>query len=220
MDVQYEEHIPPLFDESEWVRVNWASEPRRFNAAVGQATETILHHIEPSEELREGLRDTPARVAAAWDFWTRGYDKDPADVLKVFEDGGDGYDEMVCVANIPVYSKCEHHMADIFGNATVAYIPNGKIVGLSKLPRLVDIFARRLQVQERMTVQIADALQEHLQPVGVGVLLKCRHMCMESRGICQQGHHTVTTALRGAIKDDARARAEFMYLVREGERQL
>lgn len=198
----------------------WTHEPRAFNAAVGRATEEILHHIEPGDELREGLRDTPARVAAAWDHWTRGYDKDPADILKVFEDGGDGYDQMVCVANIPVYSKCEHHMADIFGTATVAYIPNGKIVGLSKLSRLVDIFARRLQVQERMTVQIADALQDNLHPLGVGVMLRCRHMCMESRGICQQGHHTVTSALRGAIKEDASARREFFALAREGERQV
>lgn len=164
---------------------------------------------------REGLAETPDRVAKAWEFWTSGYDQDPADVLKVFEDGADGYDEMVAVVDIPVYSKCEHHLADIFGRATVAYIPNGKIVGLSKLSRLVDIFARRLQVQERLTVQIADALEEHLEPVGVGVKVEARHMCMESRGLCQQGHHTVTTALRGAMKDEPQARMEFLALGRK-----
>jgi GTP cyclohydrolase I len=163
-------------------------------------------------KLREGLHETPARMAKAWEFWTRGYRDDPAKILKVFEDGGERYDQMVCVRDIPIYSKCEHHLADIFGTATIAYIPNGRIVGLSKLSRLADCFARRLQVQERMTQQIADALHEHLKPVGVGVVIKARHMCMESRGICQQGHHTVTTALHGAIRDQPDARAEFLRM--------
>jgi len=164
---------------------------------------------------RGGLLETPARVASAWsDYWMSGYGMDPADVLKVFEDGGEGYDEMVAVVDIPVYSHCEHHMAAIFGTATVAYIPDGRIVGLSKISRLVDIYARRLQVQERLTVQIADALQEHLKPKGVGVLIRARHMCMESRGICQQGHHTVTSALRGVIAEKPEARSEFLALGR------
>lgn len=171
--------------------------------------EELLGYLDP-DHPREGLVDTPARVAKAWRHWCSGYAMDPAEVLKVFEDGAAHYDEMVLVRDIPLYSKCEHHLADIFGTACVAYIPNGRIVGLSKLSRLVDGFARRLQVQERLTVQIADALQEHLQPLGVGVLIRARHMCMESRGIRQQGHHTVTTALRGAVKDDARTRAEFL----------
>ena len=119
---------------------------------------------------------------------------------------------MVIVKNIPIYSKCEHHLADIFGTATIAYIPNGKVVGLSKLSRLADAFARRLQVQERLTVQIADALVEHLNPKGVGVIVQARHMCMESRGLCQQGHHTITSALRGVLKTEPAARAEFMKL--------
>lgn len=160
--------------------------------------------------MREGLVETPARVVKAWTKWTSGYNVDIAALLKVFEDGAEGYDEMVVVKDIPIYSKCEHHLADIFGTATIAYIPNGKVVGLSKISRLADAFARRLQVQERLTVQIADALTEHLQPKGVGVIVRARHMCMESRGICQQGHHTVTTALRGVIKEDARARSEFL----------
>lgn len=164
------------------------------------------------DAAREGLIETPSRVAKALGHWYSGYGKDPADILKVFEDGAENYDQMVVVKDIPIYSKCEHHMADIFGTATIAYIPDRKIVGLSKLSRLADIYARRLQVQERLTRQIADALQEHLQPIGVGVLIKARHMCMESRGICQQGHYTVTTALHGVIKNEPDARAEFLNL--------
>lgn len=180
----------------------------------------LLSRIEPVEHvqdgiyiLREGLIDTPKRVAKAFKHWFGGYDVDIQAILSTqFKDGGEGYDEMVIVKDIPFYSKCEHHMADIFGTATVAYIPDGHVVGLSKLSRLVDAYSRRLQVQERMTRQIADALQENLTPKGVGVIIKARHMCMESRGICQQGHHTITSALRGVLKEEADARAEFMSL--------
>lgn len=171
----------------------------------------LLHAIEPNPN-REGIKETPERVAKAWAEWTSGYDVDIGAMLKTFEDGAERYDEMVIVKDIPIYSKCEHHLADIFGTATIAYIPNGKVVGLSKLSRLADAFARRLQVQERLTVQIADALEEHLQPKGVGVLIRARHMCMESRGICQQGHHTITSALRGVLRSDVAARAEFLKL--------
>lgn len=179
--------------------------------SIEQHTRGLLTSL-VKDSGREGLQETPARVAKAWAHWTSGYDVDIAKLLKVFEDGGETYDQMVLVKDIPIYSKCEHHLADIFGTATIAYIPNGKIVGLSKLSRLADAYARRLQVQERLTEQIADALVEHLNPVGVGVLVRARHMCMESRGICQQGHHTVTTALRGAIRDEGRARSEFLQL--------
>lgn len=165
-----------------------------------------------SQPLREGLKDTPERMAKAWAFWTGGYNVDIEKLLKTFEDGAERYDEMVMVKDIPIYSKCEHHLADIFGTATIAYIPNGRVVGLSKLSRVADAFARRLQVQERLTTQIADALDQHLNPFGVGVIVKARHMCMESRGICQQGHHTITSALRGNIKTDPTVRAEFLRL--------
>lgn len=159
---------------------------------------------------REGLLETPARFMKAWETWGRGYGMDPADIIKTFEEKD--YDEMVLVKNIPIYSKCEHHLADIFGTATIAYIPNGRVLGLSKLSRLADIFARRLQVQERLTTEIADALfLSELNPRGVGVILNCRHLCMESRGICQQGHHTVTSALRGVMKT-GEPRAEFLKL--------
>lgn len=180
------------------------------------AVQAILDVVEGTENSRrEGLRDTPKRVAKAMQHWFGGYNADIAGILSTqFQDGGEGYDEMVVVKDIPFYSKCEHHMADIFGTATVAYIPNGRVVGLSKISRVVDAFARRLQVQERLTKQIADALVEHLQPKGVGVVIRARHMCMESRGICQQGHYTITSALRGVLKDEADARAEFMALAR------
>lgn len=169
----------------------------------------LLHHLDPDPQ-REGLGETPARAAKAWAFWTSGYDQSPNDVLKVFEDGAKNYDEMVIVKDIPFYSHCEHHLAPIFGTATVGYIPDGKIVGLSKLSRLVEIFARRLQVQERLTNEVAQALSDNLDPIGVGVYIKARHLCMESRGVCQQGHHTITTALRGAMKDEPETRAEFL----------
>lgn len=164
---------------------------------------------------RDGLAETPQRAAKAWMEWTAGYAQDPADILKSFE-GGD-YDEMVVVRDIPVYSTCEHHLAAIFGTATIAYVPCGRVVGLSKLARLVDVFARRLQVQERMTVQIADALHHcvPLSPLGVGVMLRCRHLCMESRGIRAPGTHTVTTALRGRLKD-GEPRAEFLAVANSG----
>lgn len=179
---------------------------------ISKSIHNQLAQIEGSLTLREGLKETPNRVAKAMAHWFSGYDVDIANLLKVFEDGAEDCDEMVIVKDIPIYSKCEHHMADIFGTATIAYIPNGKIVGLSKLSRLADAFARRLQVQERLTNQIANAIEEHLEAKGVGVIIKARHMCMESRGICQQGHHTITSALRGVLKEETSARQEFMLL--------
>lgn len=162
---------------------------------------------------REGLQDTPGRVLAAWSFWTQGYGMNAKEILKTFDDGADGCDEMVVRKNVPLYSKCEHHLADIIGRVTVAYIPKGKIVGLSKLDRLVVMYGRRLQVQERLTNQIADALNEHLAPIGVGVWVSARHMCVESRGVQHGDSTTITSALRGAMRTDASARAEFFALV-------
>ncbi|MGL5734708.1 MAG: GTP cyclohydrolase I, partial [Beijerinckiaceae bacterium] len=146
---------------------------------ISHAIKKILVKVEPgldSRELRQGLMETPDRVAKAWEFWTSGYSMKAEDILKVFEDGGETYDEMVMVTGIPVYSHCEHHLASIFGTATVAYIPDGKIVGLSKLSRLVDMHARRLQVQERLTADVAEDLWAHLKPLGVGVMIRARHM--------------------------------------------
>jgi GTP cyclohydrolase IA len=171
----------------------------------------LLQHIGEDPD-RGGLKETPKRVLKAWKEWTSGYGVDPKSVLKVFEDGAERYDEMIVVKDIPFFSHCEHHLAPFFGTATIAYIPDQKIVGLSKLGRVLEIFARRLQVQERLTSQVAYAIQETLQPKGVGVLVKARHLCMESRGFSRQGHHTVTSCLLGAMFSDIRARQEFMAL--------
>lgn len=161
----------------------------------------LLFNIEDhsSPYLRQGLQETPKRVAKAYETWFGGYDVNIAELFKVFEDGAEGTDELVIVRDIPVYSHCEHHMAPIIGRAVVGYVPNGKIVGLSKLSRVVDAFARRLQVQERLTNQIADAIQEHLKPKAVCVYIDAKHMCMESRGVKQVcGSSTITKAFRGA----------------------
>lgn len=163
--------------------------------------------------FRQGLLDTSNRVSEALSFMTSGYKQSPKDVLKTFEDGASGYDELIFQGSIPFYSLCEHHLLPFFGVAHIGYIPNGKIVGLSKLVKLVDIFARRLQVQERATTQILDALDDTLNPMGAGVVLCCRHLCMESRGVRTQGTVTITSAIRGVLKDSASAKAEFMGLV-------
>jgi GTP cyclohydrolase I len=164
---------------------------------------------------RPGLIETPHRVAKAWKHWTSGYGQEPVELLKAFEDGAEQYNELIVVRGIPVYSHCEHHLAPFFGKATVGYVPNGKIVGLSKLTRLVDCFAKRLQVQERMTMQIANALMEVLEPKAVGVVVKCRHLCMESRGIRTPGEETVTSAMLGELQPNLAMRTEFLALARE-----
>lgn len=194
-----------------WVEFPWE---QGSEGGIEDNIVRLLQYV-GEDPTRGGLLETPGRVAKAWQHWCGGYQLDPADVLKVFEDGADNYDEMVVVKDLPFYSKCEHHLADIFGTATIAYIPNEqhpKIVGLSKLDRLLEVFARRLQVQERLTGQIADALVDHLQPKGAGVVIKARHMCMESRGVCKQGHHTITSALRGVFKEQSDTRREFLSL--------
>ena len=172
----------------------------------------MLDEIEPGQ--REGLDETPKRVVKAWKTRFGGYGQEPADILKVFEDGAEGVDEMVIEVDIPFYTHCEHHMAPFFGLASVAYIPDGKVLGLSKMNRLVDLFARRLQVQERLTNQIADAINDNLAPKGVGVLIRARHMCVESRGVQHRGCSTTTSALRGCIKTESDARMEFLTLAK------
>ena len=162
---------------------------------------------------REGLLETPVRFLKAWEEYTRGYRMNPEEILKSFEDGAQAVDEMVIVRDIPVYSLCEHHLAPFFGKAYVGYVPRKRILGLSKISRLVEIFGRRLQVQERLTNQIADALDTHLKPLGVAVVIECRHMCMESRGVRHTGTATVTSALRGNIKTNADTRREFLSVI-------
>jgi GTP cyclohydrolase IA len=160
---------------------------------------------------REGLLKTPERVAKAMEFLTRGYRQRVEDVVgdAIFQEE---HRNMVMVRDIELYSLCEHHMLPFFGKAHVAYIPNGRIVGLSKLPRLVDVFARRLQVQERLTEQIAGAIEEVLEPLGVGVVIEAYHLCMMMRGVEKQNSRTITSALRGVFRDDARTREEFLSL--------
>ncbi|MEZ4786247.1 MAG: GTP cyclohydrolase I FolE [Candidatus Kapaibacterium sp.] len=161
---------------------------------------------------REGLLRTPQRVAKAWEFLTEGYTKNIDEVLNeaIFEER---YDEMVIVKDIDFYSLCEHHCLPFFGKAHIAYIPNGKIVGLSKIPRIVDIFARRLQVQERMTQQIAETLQAKLQPQGVAVVTEASHMCMMMRGVQKQNSATTASAMLGVFKHQVETRNEFMTLI-------
>jgi GTP cyclohydrolase I len=170
------------------------------------------------EPEREGLLDTPKRVRKSLAFLTQGYEMEPSDVLgtAIFEED---YDAMVIVKDIEFYSLCEHHMLPFFGKAHVAYVPDGRIVGLSKLPRLVEVFSRRLQVQERLTRQIAEALWETLEPRGVGVVIEASHLCMMMRGVEKQQSSTVTSYLIGALKDEPDTRAEFLAQVRrEGSR--
>jgi GTP cyclohydrolase I len=165
---------------------------------------------------REGLLETPKRVLKAWKEWTKGYKIDIPSLFKVFEDGANNYDEMVLLKEIPFHSFCEHHMASITGVCSVAYIPNGKIVGLSKIARLVEAYACRLQVQERMTVQIADAIEENLHPKGVGVIITANHQCMSSRGIKSHGVDTITSAMRGVfLEKENNARIEFLNLIKK-----
>jgi GTP cyclohydrolase I len=160
---------------------------------------------------RPGLQRTPERVAKALAWLTRGYGLEAAEVVGsgVFEEA---HESMVMVRDIELYSLCEHHLLPFFGQAHIAYIPNGRIVGLSKLPRLVEVFARRLQVQERLTEQIAGAIEEVLAPRGVGVVIEAQHLCMMMRGVEKQNSKTITSALRGSFRDDAKTRDEFLRL--------
>ena len=167
---------------------------------------------------RDGLKKTPSRVEAAFRWLTRGYHLSVQDVVgdAVFEEN---HESMILVRDIEIYSMCEHHMLPFFGRAHVAYIPAGRIIGLSKLPRIVEVFARRLQVQERLTDQVADALMDVLEPIGAGVVIECTHLCMAMRGVEKQNSRTVTSALRGGFRDDEKTRSEFLRLVHAGRNQ-
>ncbi len=179
---------------------------------IAPAVRDILKAIGEDPD-REGLLKTPARVEAAYRFMTKGYQQSVREVVgdAVFE--AEAHQNMVLVRDIQFYSLCEHHMLPFFGVAHVAYIPDGKILGLSKLPRIVDVFARRLQVQERLTDQVADAVMEVVNPSGVGVLIEAVHLCMAMRGVEKQHSRTVTSAQRGIFRSDERTRTEFLRLV-------
>jgi GTP cyclohydrolase I len=167
---------------------------------------------------REGLKRTPARVARALKWMTQGYGSSAKDVVGngIFREA---HDNMIMVRDIELYSMCEHHMLPFFGKAHVAYIPNGKIVGLSKIPRIVDVYAQRLQVQERLTEQIAEGLCSVLDPAGVGVVIEAYHLCMMMRGVQKQNSKTITSALRGAFREDPKTRDEFLSLAHNTGRQ-
>lgn len=174
---------------------------------------TVLQQLQLMGEnpKREGLLKTPERVAKSMGWLTRGYSMTAQEVIgdALFEEN---HENMVMVRDIELYSMCEHHMLPFFGKAHIAYIPDGKIVGLSKVPRVVEVFARRLQVQERLGEQIANALDEVLKPKGVGVVIEAVHLCMMMRGVEKQGSRTITSSLRGAFRDDAKTRSEFLQL--------
>ena len=173
---------------------------------------TLLKEI-GEDPGREGLERTPARVSAAMRRFTEGYDKNPVEILNDALFKVD-YDEMVLVRDIDFFSLCEHHMVPFFGRVHVGYIPNGKVVGLSKIPRLVEMFSRRLQVQERLTTQIAETIEQVLNPRGVGVVIEAKHLCMMMRGVQKQNSSAITSSLRGEFENDPKTRAEFMGLLR------
>jgi GTP cyclohydrolase I len=181
---------------------------------IARATQEVIDAI-GEDASREGLADTPQRVARAMQFLTQGYLQKPRDILSdaLFEED---YSEIILVRDIELYSLCEHHMLPFFGKAHVGYIPDGKIVGLSKIPRAVDVFSRRLQVQERLTIQIRDAIKDVLEPLGVAVIIEAQHMCMVMRGVEKQRSMTTTSAMSGEFMKDS-TRQEFMRLIRNGD---
>lgn len=180
------------------------------NLKIQQAVEQLVGAL--GENIhRDGLSKTPARVAQAFEKVFSGYQQDPRDILTTFIEKD--YDEMIVMKEIEFFSTCEHHFLTFFGTAHIGYIPNGKIIGLSKIPRLVEIYSRRLQNQERLTVDIANALQHLINPKGVGVVLEAKHLCMMARGVEKQGSEVVTSAMKGLFKKNLNTRSEFLKLI-------
>ncbi|MGA8763891.1 MAG: GTP cyclohydrolase I FolE [Candidatus Sulfotelmatobacter sp.] len=191
-----------------------ASEPTTITSASFEdlVREMLVRLSEDPQ--REGLVRTPERVRKALQFLTRGYSEDPEALLKgaLFSVG---YDEMVIVKDIEMFSLCEHHMLPFFGKVHVAYIPNGKVIGLSKIPRLVELFSRRLQIQERLTTEIAETIQKVIEPQGVGVVIEARHLCMMMRGVEKQHSEAVTSSMLGCFREEQETRQEFLSLIRQ-----
>ena len=183
------------------------------SASFEELVREMLVHLGEDPE-REGLVRTPARVQKAFEFLTKGYNEDPEAMLKnaLFTVT---YDEMVIVKDVEMFSLCEHHMLPFFGKVHVAYIPNGKVIGLSKIPRLIEIFSRRLQIQERLTTQIAETIQKVIQPQGVGVVIEARHLCMMMRGVEKQHSAAVTSSMLGCFREEQETRQEFLSLIRQ-----
>ncbi len=190
--------------------------PRCGAAKLKRMEETFLNLLEAIGEdpQREGLLRTPARAACAFEFLTNGYRQDLDEIVNGAIFGSEA-SEIILVKDIELYSMCEHHLLPFIGRAHVAYIPNGKVIGLSKIARIVDVFARRLQIQEQLTVQIADALMKCLEPNGVGVVVEAKHLCMMMRGVEKQNSVMKTSCLLGSFKEDARTRSEFLSLLKE-----
>jgi GTP cyclohydrolase I len=188
------------------------AEKRPSRGEAEQAVRTLIRWAGEHPE-REGLLDTPRRVVRAYEEWFKGYDQDPVEILqRTFEDVG-GYDEIVVLRDIPFQSCCEHHMAAIQGTVHVGYLPRSRVVGISKLARVVDAYARRLQVQERLTAQIADTIDEVLKPHGVAVVVKATHACMSTRGVRKHGVSMVTSRMLGAFREDPATRQEFLTAI-------
>jgi GTP cyclohydrolase IA len=196
----------------EQLRCDGETLPRPSREAAEDAVRTLIRWAGETPG-REGLADTPARVVRAYEEWFGGYNQDPAEMLKrTFEEVG-GYDEMIVLRDIPFQSCCEHHMAAIGGTVHVGYLPHDRVVGISKLARVVEAYARRLQVQERLTAQIANTIAEVLKPRGVGVIVKASHACMTTRGVRKHGVSMVTSRMLGAFRDDPATRQEFLSAV-------
>ncbi len=185
-----------------------SNQEERFSKVVTELLELLGENPK-----REGLEKTPVRVTKSLRYLTQGYQMDPKEILKnaIFKEP---YDEMVIVKDIEIFSLCEHHLLPFYGKAHVAYIPNGKIIGLSKLPRIVEVFSKRLQVQERLTTQIAECLMTALNPKGVAVVIEALHLCMSMRGVRKADAYTITSSMLGAFRKDARSRSEFLSLIR------
>jgi GTP cyclohydrolase I len=197
-------------------RKNRARKPARPGRKEAEDAIKTLLLWAGEDPLREGLADTPRRVAKAYEDWFSGYGLDPISFLERTFEEVEGYDEMIVLRDITFESHCEHHMAPIIGLAHVGYLPNNKIVGISKLARVVDAFARRFQVQEKMTAQIAQCIESVLKPKGVGVVIDAVHQCMTTRGIHKAGVSMVTSQMLGAFRNDARTRAEFLGVIGKG----
>ncbi len=195
-----------IIEPGVWIQFPWETSTSEENLVT-----RMLEYI-GEDPSREGLRETPKRVLKAWEHWFSGYKKNPADIMKVFHD--DTSQEMVMLKDIQMYSTCEHHLAPFIGKAHIAYVPNGKILGASKLARLLDIYARRLQIQERIAQQVVDALEEHLQPLGAACYIEAQHLCISSRGVEKQGSTFVTSALSGCFQTNPAARAELFAMIK------
>ena len=193
-----------------------ADTPRKPSREEEESAIRTLLSWAGDDPAREGLIDKPKRVVEAYGDWFSGYGDDPAEYLKRTFEEVEGYDEMIVLRDIEFESHCEHHMAPIIGKAHVGYLPNGKVVGISKLARVVETYARRLQVQEKMTAQIAQVIQDVLQPRGVGVVVEGAHECMTTRGVHKRGVSMITSKMLGSFREDARTRAEFLQFIDVG----